>query len=733
MKSGILGGKLRDDTGASTPDGRSTFFTWNCSGLSPEVLAETLAWASGVGAAFFSLQETHWNFSSDWRSDGWLFVHSAAAKAKSGGVLFAIRSDLVDANSVRWTELVPGRLLQVRCLHNKQTVDFLTLYQHVKSRGDAAEQKANIGQRDGVWSALEKALSALPCRSYVVLAGDFNTSFSFGAPLIGKSAVNKEPLESYQREAARVQDMLGAKGLVALNTYGKRVLTYVHPKGSSFIDFILVRRPVADTRARKSCAVKAPLAAWRTVGHRPVVASLRLDWRPWLHKARWSSGKQVRQQGGNQMLNEFKQGLEKQITSQQQQLQFSPPALERPLGLVRDCWVARRAYLAINAHNLRTIFEKFSLFARYQKAQRIMRAAARGAKRKRMLAILSSAEEAASRGDSKTLHKCVKLLSNQRGQARVRLKGENGELITSEEECRLLTTYAERLFTGEALDAMTLQPLSPHLLSVELWHAALRALRSGKAVPQGEPSIELFKDNISTAARELSKISIECLCSDSPKIPTEWSCVQLAWLAKPGKSPCAPKNLRSVGLLSADSKAFLLVLRGHMEGPIRRALSDAPQYAYRPGLDTNNAILRAISHCKAVRMLLKQAVRNHTARVMGELPPELQGGLLVSLDMSKAFDSVPHQELFLAMRESNVEENIARLVMQVHIQTVCWVRHAGQEGSCGMSRGLRQGCPIAPILYAAWSSRLCKQLRGRVALTSACLQTTFWAFGRSHR
>ena len=94
---------------------------------------------------------------------------------------------------------------------------------------------------------------------------------------------------------------------------------------------------------------------------------------------------------------------------------------------------------------------------------------------------------------------------------------------------------------------MTLQPLSPHLLSEELWHAALRALRSGKAVPQGEPSIELWKDNISTAARELSKISIECLCSDSPTIPTEWSCVQLAWLAKPGKSPCTPKNLRSVG------------------------------------------------------------------------------------------------------------------------------------------------------------------------------------------
>ena len=269
----------KNDTGPSRTEGRSTFFTRNCSGLSPEVLAETLAWASDTGASFFALQETHWNFTSDWRSDGWLFVHSSAPKPKSGGVLFAIRSDMVEAASVRWSELVPGRLLHVRCLHQKQAVDSLTLYQHVKTRGDTSDLRTNLGQRDGVWRALEKALSAIPWRSYVVLAGDFNTNFSFGAPLIGKSTLNKEPLEMYRRESARVHAMLDAKGLVALNTFGRQVLTYVHPNGSSFIDFVMVRRPVADARARKACAIRAPLASWRTVGHRPVMASLRLEWR----------------------------------------------------------------------------------------------------------------------------------------------------------------------------------------------------------------------------------------------------------------------------------------------------------------------------------------------------------------------------------------------------------------------------------------------------------------------
>ena len=76
------------------------------------------------------------------------------------------------------------------------------------------------------------------------------------------------------KEAVRIRDMLAAKGLVALNSFGNRVRTYVRPKGSSFIDFVMVRRPVADNISKRSCVVKAPMASWRTVGHGPVVTGV---------------------------------------------------------------------------------------------------------------------------------------------------------------------------------------------------------------------------------------------------------------------------------------------------------------------------------------------------------------------------------------------------------------------------------------------------------------------------
>ena len=76
-----------------------------------------------------------------------LFVHSAAAKPKTGGVLLAIKDDLVDSDSIRWNALVPGRLLHVCCVKGKQALDFLVVYQQVKTRGDSAAIRVNLRPR----------------------------------------------------------------------------------------------------------------------------------------------------------------------------------------------------------------------------------------------------------------------------------------------------------------------------------------------------------------------------------------------------------------------------------------------------------------------------------------------------------------------------------------------------------------------------------------------------------
>ena len=75
--------------------------------------------------------------------------------------------------------------------------------------------------------------------------------------------------------------MLHSHRLCALNTWGRKEPTYRHPSGKSQIDFILVRRALADGVAKRCAVWKTPLAGWRSSGHESLKASIKLHWKPW--------------------------------------------------------------------------------------------------------------------------------------------------------------------------------------------------------------------------------------------------------------------------------------------------------------------------------------------------------------------------------------------------------------------------------------------------------------------
>ena len=63
---------------------------------------------------------------------------------------------------------------------------------------------------------------------------------------------------------------------------------------------------------------------------------------------------------------------------------------------------------------------------------------------------------------------------------------------------------------------------------------------------------------------------------------------------------------------------------------------------------------------------------------------------MLSLDLAKAFDSLTFSEMYVSLRECNVPDSVAWLVVEVHKQTICEIRHRGIAGSTRMLRGLRQ-------------------------------------------
>ena len=168
--------------------------------------------------------------------------------------------------------------------------------------------------------------------------------------------------------------------------------------------------------------------------------------------------------------------------------------------------------------------------------------------------------------------------------------------LTKTQEGEQLREYAERLFYAEDAQIPPLEPAPPELFSRQSWEWAIMQLKKGKAAPSGSAQIATWQ----ASSRELST-TLEAICRDTvrsgkPYIPTLWTRVQLAWLPKPGKSPSCPEHLRSIGLMGVDTKAFMVILKSEAHQYIMSALQHTPQFAYRSGVCTTDAILRVGDH-----------------------------------------------------------------------------------------------------------------------------------------
>ena len=209
-------------------------------------------------------------------------------------------------------------------------------------------------------------------------------------------------------------------------------------------------------------------------------------------------------------------------------------------------------------------------------------------------------------------------------------------------------------------------------------------------------------------------LSHNTVCSSRPSLPIEWSKVQIAWLPKPNKSPTAPANLRTIGLMGGDTKACLQILKFHADPYVQQALGSVPQYAYRAQASTADPLLRASLRCNDLRNLLAACNDDLTARLAGQQCAPVVGGMMASLDLSKAFDSITHSEMYESFLATGMPTSLAGFLLQIHMQTELHIVHKGYKHVISMGKGLRQGCSIAPMIYAAWTCRRCQQLEQRL-------------------
>ena len=571
----------------------------------------------------------------------------------------------------------------------------------------AEETNKTLSQRRRVWQALDRAVSGIPFRALLVIGGDFNASLEPRAAVAGSGVMQGSQSHEAAQERGHLLDMLARHRLVVLNSWGRKQRTYEHPTGSSQIDFIITRQSIADKRSKRAGPRQAGLAAWRSAGHVPIFCSVRASWRPWLAKTSTKTRTEERAVSERDMaVQRLRDELRANCPGRESRPRL--PVMASVERQIEAHWrIQKRLQQAGNGVcMLRISFRAMKEAALARKAHRELKRACRQRKRDQLLPDLQSMEEASKNGDSKAFYGFARLVSPKPYLPEIKLRDKHGSMLTRAQEGEMLHGYAVELFAGKSHDLPPLHPLPEDQFGQQAWQWALHKIKKGKAAPKDMAQIATWQAWSSMASTRLAEICKATRCSDRPYVPELWMRVQIAWLPKPGKTPSTPGNLRTVGLLGADTKALMVLLKAQAAPYIMQALEGSVQFAYRQGVSTLDAITRAGNHCHEVRRLLESASTSQTAKLLGAEQPKLIGGLMLSIDLAKAFDSLSHAEIQHSLESTGMPEYLVNVLVHIHARSISEVAHGDFSSDVQMGQGLRQGCPIAPLVYAAWTSRL---------------------------
>ena len=173
---------------------------------------------------------------------------------------------------------------------------------------------------------------------------------------------------------------------------------------------------------------------------------------------------------------------------------------------------------------------------------------------------------------------------------------------------------------------------------------AIQQLKNAKAVPRSSPVAEVWKHCPHEFAEYFAEV-FRCSRQTAPKLPTPMADRQLTLLPKPNKPLHRPQDLRPLGLQDPSSKVLAGLVRSRLFLQVKDWLLARPQFAYAEGRSIDEAISRVFQHCKAARECLKQGVDNVHARRAGQLVGCCGGGALLSIDLTRAFDTIPRTAL----------------------------------------------------------------------------------------
>ena len=222
--------------------------------------------------------------------------------------------------------------------------------------------------------------------------------------------------------------------------------------------------------------------------------------------------------------------------------------------------------------------------------------------------------------------------------------------------------------------------------------------------------MQLLKLGAGLVVPALAKIC-QPFWSDLPTFPVLWADSWLVWLPKPGKPANKPSDLRPISLTEAGGKIFAKALNNRLRPLVSEAAATWPQFAYPQGRSIDHAIARVVAHCSRAREAITNArVSLKDRRERGKVPTNCCGGIMISIDTSKAFDTIDRQVLLQELLAAGVDANDVAVIMALRSHIGYHPCKTEPEARITSRRGVRRGCALVPTLWVLITIALMKAM-----------------------
>ena len=216
----------------------------------------------------------------------------------------------------------------------------------------------------------------------------------------------------------------------------------------------------------------------------------------------------------------------------------------------------------------------------------------------------------------------------------------------------------------------------------------MKRMKNGKAVGPDDIPVEVWKCLGEIALEFLTKLYNRTM--ESERMPEEWRDSILIPIFKNKGDVQSCSNYRGIKLISHSMKLWERVVERRLRSELTFS---EQQYGFMPGKSTTDALF-------ALRVLMEK---------YREGQKELH---CVFVDLEKAYDKVPREEVWYCMRKSGLAEKYVRIVQDMYDDSITAVRCAvGVTEGFEVKVGLHQGSALSPCLFAMVMDRITDDIR----------------------